>query len=432
MESFSVLSPLVTILLTVARFVVGVWLFTAPLPLRDGVRRRVPLALLGITALYLGLLMLFIAGGSWLDPVRYALGEFFAFTILLVGLVFATTYVYDTNILTAVFCCSSGYAVQNLASGVTELVLDLTLTDAEKMSAYTSAGHHIVMLASACAVFTVTYLLVTKPLLRRGLRQVDDPWMLAMMVAVIAVIIGFDLLIKGLVADGLDVRAMVLLRIFHGIACVFTLGAGLQLLVVRRIEAERDAAWQVLAERERQFEASRENVEAINARVHDIRHSIGRLANDAQVDRDVLASIVREVDVYGTSLRTGNAAVDTVLAEKGLVCNREGIALSCVADGSLLAPIAPGDAYALFSTLLDEAVARTLTLLGGRSVSLTVKEAWGNVAVHVECTQNEGAGVADGSRLVPLQALCDRYGATLATMDEGGAWHANVLLPLEG
>lgn len=429
MELLWALSPVTTILLSVLRFVVAVWLFSAPLPLRGDARWRVPATILGLTALYVCLLVLFIPSASPPHPTRYALGELAAFSLLLVGLVIATLFVYDTNVLTAVFCCSSGYTVENFASGFSELLLDLLFSGPDKVLAYASPIHHGIMIATAGITYAITYVLVTGPLIKRGLRKVDDRSMLAMMVVVIAVIMCFDLLIKGLVEAGLSLRAMVMLRAFHGLACVFTLVVSLQLLVIRRVEAERDTAWQVLAERERQYEASRENVDAINARVHDIRHAIGRLANDAQVDRNVLASIVREIDVYGASLRTGNPALDTVLAERGLTCWREGVALSCVADGSLLLFMSPADTYALFSSLFDEAIARTMGIPTSRSVSLTIREAMGNVVVHLECTQRNGEASADEARLAPLAALCDRYDATFATMEDDGAWHANVLFP---
>lgn len=425
------LRALGTVFLTFLRFVIAVWLFSAPLSLRHNARKRIPLALIVLYTLYVVLLFLLIAPAGWQNLVRYALGEFGAFSFLLGGLVLATVYVYDTNILTAVFCSSAGYTVENFASGLTELIFDLLLPTVDKSVLYASPLHHLVMISTAAVVYTVVFFVVTKPMLKQGLHQIEDRSILAMMVAVIAVIIGFDLLVKGLVADGLDVRAMVLLRLFHGLACVFTLGAGFQLLVVRRMEAERDAAWQVLAERERQYEASRENIDAINARVHDIRHAIGRLANDAQIERDVLASMVREVDVYGKSLRTGNAALDTALAERGLACTRENIALSCVADGTLLSTIQPGDVYVLFSALLDVAMAKTQTLSSGRSISLTVREAVGNVAVHIECTEAIEVVPEHDTRLIPLTILCERYDATFATMEDGGIWQANLLIPQE-
>lgn len=429
METYLTVRPLGTILLSFLRFVGAVGLFAAPLSLRGGARKRIPLALFGLFALYVCLLLLFVHSADWQDPIRHAFGELATFSLLLVGLVLATTYIFETNILTAVFCSSAGYTVENFASGLTELVLDSFCSHSDKFNIYASPLHHIAMILTTVVVYVVVFFLVTKPMLRQGLRRIEDRLMLAMMVAVIAVIISFDLLIKGLVAGGLDLRAMVMMRLFHGLACVFTLGAGFQLLVVRRIEAERDAAWQVLAERERQYEASRENMDAINARVHDIRHAIGRLANDAQVKSDVLASMVREIDVYGKSLRTGNVALDTVLAEKGLTCSREGIALTCVADGSLLSVIAPGDTYALFSTLLDEAIERTLSGSEGRSISLVIREAMGNVTIHIECTEGIGVASERDTRFIPLAALCERYDATFATMEDDGIWHANLLFP---
>ncbi len=66
------------------------------------------------------------------------------------------------------------------------------------------------------------------------------------------------------------------------------------------------------------------------------------------VDPAALADVAREVDVYDAAVHTGNEALDTILTEKSLVCQREGITLTCVADGSALDFMAPADIYALF------------------------------------------------------------------------------------
>ena len=48
--------------------------------------------------------------------------------------------------------------------------------------------------------------------------------------------------------------------------------------------------------------------------------------------------------------------LDVVLTEKSLLCEAQRIRLNCVADGTCLTAIEPGDLYALFSNLLDQAI----------------------------------------------------------------------------
>ena len=60
--------------------------------------------------------------------------------------------------------------------------------------------------------------------------------------------------------------------------------------------------------------------------------------------------------MYDANAATGNEVLDVVLTEKSLLCEAQRIRLNCVADGTCLAAIEPGDLYALFSNLLDQAI----------------------------------------------------------------------------
>ena len=246
--------------------------------------------------------------------------------------------------------------------------------------------------------------------------------MIAAMAVTILVIIGFDLVIKWLVEQSIAKGAMVLLRMFHGLACAFSLTMEFELLVRRRVESERDTLEQVLAEHERQYQQSRETVAAVNARMHDIRHGIARLADSGGVDRSVIREMVHEVSVYDLTVRTGNEALDTALTERRLRLGQAGITLTCVADGTALAFMAPADTYTLFGTLLD-----VVSSAGATSVSLVVREALGTVSVHVE---TNGAAPPN-EEFAPARAIAHRYGATLSTLSQEGSFHINLLFPAQ-
>ena len=77
---------------------------------------------------------------------------------------------------------------------------------------------------------------------------------------------------------GLPFAYELALRCAHGLTCGLTYALEYELLVSRRLQVERATTERVLAERERQYERSRENIEAINVKCHDIRHQIRRLA----------------------------------------------------------------------------------------------------------------------------------------------------------
>lgn len=213
----------------------------------------------------------------------------------------------------------------------------------------------IVSVGVPLVVYTVSYLLFVRKLNQRGLTTVENKSMLLMFVFVVVTVIGFDLLIKSLAFDGASYAHSVLLRIIHLIICAFMLFAEYELLYARNAEDRRAETERLLVERERQYRLSRENIEAINIKCHDMRHQIRHLADAREVvDGQALTEIAREINVYDSVVETGNEALDTILTEKGLTCSSEGITLSVIADGHALDRVSPSDIYSLFGNALDK------------------------------------------------------------------------------
>ena len=420
MDAHLLAVALVSLLAAFVRFIVGILLFASLLPHRDhfGLRAVAACVILFIVHVTLSAAFLSVEAAQT-GPYFYS-AQFFVFSLLLIAFVVGTIFVFDTSVWTALFCCSAGYTVQNLASGATELVWSIIGGGSVASGAYQSPERFIIGFVCAVIVYGVAFFLITRQLLRDGLQRIEDRSMLIMMAVTILVIIGFDLLIKGLTEQGLALVSVVLLRIFHGLACIFTIVMEFQLLITRRAETERDIMEQVLAEHERQYEAARESVAAVNARMHDIRHSVIRLANNEGVGRDALREMLQEIEVYDSTIKTGNEALDTVLSEKRLTLSRDGIALSCVADGTALAFMSPADIYALFSAMLDGAAAA-----GGNSISLVAREALGSASVHIECYGCSDKGAWNES----ASSIVKRYGGTFSAAEQGSTLHINALFP---
>ncbi len=103
---------------------------------------------------------------------------------------------------------------------------------------------------------------------------------------------------------------------------------------------------------------ARQNVQIINRKCHELKVQIAdlrRLQPDATVSQKV-DEAEPAARMYDANAATGNEVLDVVLTEKSLLCEAQRIRLNCVADGTCLAAIEPGDLYALFSNLLDQAV----------------------------------------------------------------------------
>ncbi len=72
--------------------------------------------------------------------------------------------------------------------------------------------------------------------------------------------------------------------------------------------------------------------------------------------RNITEEAERAVQLYDATADTGNEVLDVVLTEKSMHCEARHITLNCVADGSAVTFVEPGDLYALFSNALDQAI----------------------------------------------------------------------------
>lgn len=270
-----------------------------------------------------------------------------------------------------------------------------------------------------------------------------------LVVIVILAVIGFDLLLKASVLALLSPLVALCLRAFHAVVCLFVLLVEVEMVINRQLEGEVETTERLMAERERQYALSRESIEAINLKCHDLRHQIRHLSDTgaAVVDKGVLADIAREMAVYDSSVHTGNDAFDTILTEKSLLCERRGVTLTCMADGSALAVMAAVDIYSFFGNALDNALEAVGALPDDamRSISLLVRRQAGMASIHMEnfcapeahldfegglpqTTKSDRMSHGFGTR--SMRATAARYGGTIVFSNDGGTFCLDVLLPL--
>ena len=325
----------------------------------------------------------------------------------------------------AVFCAVCGYALQNFGSGLGELV---TVLAGAALPAWLRGAP---LTAGCCTVtYVCFYLLLIRRINPEGLEAEDGRALVAMVFVTVFAVIGFDVVLKSAEVVGLPLSTYVPLRLIHGLVCVSVLVVNVEMAVNGRLASEKAATERILAERERQYAVSRENISAINARVHEIRHEVLRTLSEADspIDRDLLADVAHEVSIYDSTVRTGNDALDTILTEKSLLCGRQGITLTCIADGSVLGLMSSADIYALFGTMLDHGieVARGVDDPEGRSISLVVRRHAGAACIHMECTRGDMVDEAP----VSVARNISRYKGTASWSTDEGTVSLDALIPM--
>lgn len=192
-----------------------------------------------------------------------------------------------------------------------------------------------------------------------------------------------------------------------------------------------------------QLAASKETIDIINIKCHDMKHQIARLRRSS--DDKELGAIEDIINIYDSSIQTGNAALDILLTEKGLLCTGKKIRLSCVADGKQLAMMSDTDVYSLFGNALDNAIRAVENLDEDRRViSIVIKHALGFVSVHMEnCYEGklkfeEGLPSTTqqdenyhGFGMKSMEHIVQKYGGYMTVDASGGIFRLNISLPSE-
>lgn len=114
---------------------------------------------------------------------------------------------------------------------------------------------------------------------------------------------------------------------------------------------------QMLSERENQYKLSKESIALINQKCHDLKHQIQALRHlSAGEQATFLEDVESSITSYDALYQTGNEALDTLLTEKQLYCDRHEIQLTCIADGTVVEFLSPVDLYTLLGNALENAV----------------------------------------------------------------------------
>ena len=94
----------------------------------------------------------------------------------------------------------------------------------------------------------------------------------------------------------------------------------------------------VLQNQYAQYKQSKESIELINYKYHDLKHQIAVLRSEADPGKREAFLDKMEADIkkYESQNKTGNKVLDTVLTTKSLYCAKHNITFTCVADGTLL------------------------------------------------------------------------------------------------
>ncbi len=205
------------------------------------------------------------------------------------------------------------------------------------------------------------------------------------------------------------------------------------LYMMSGLERESENIHFMMEQGKRQYEISKENIEQINIKSHDLRHQIRVFHKKGQIDEKILADMEHTINQYDSIVHTGNEAMDILLTEKSLSCQGKGIGFTCMAEASGIGYIDAADLYSLFGNALENAmeavgklddphkkqISFTMRRVGGFYVAQLQNYTGDALRLHdglpqttKEDKRNHGIGVRS------MQLLVEKYGGQMTFCQE--------------
>jgi len=238
------------------------------------------------------------------------------------------------------------------------------------------------------------------------------------------------------------------IRTLVDIAGVAMLYAHFVLCCENKVRMELESVQNVLQNQYLQYQQSRESIELINYKYHDLKHQIEvlRKEQDPEKRNAFLNQMENEIKQYELQNKTGNNVLDTVLTSKSLYCDNHGITLTSVVDGKLLDFMETMDICSIFGNALDNAIESVIKLgdKEKRLIHVTVSQQKSFLMIRVENYFEGGLEYANGQLestkkekafhgygIKSIRYTVNKYDGAVDIDTKDNWFNLRVLIPLE-
>lgn len=296
-----------------------------------------------------------LAGARYLTFTRsVTILVYIALYLFLVLMIWAVCRISFTE---SIYCAACAYLTQHLFYSA--------MTALAEFRAYDS-GHLETGVLLKCLYYYLPLLLICVPLyflfikqlVKDGRYRIESGQSLALMIITLLSTIVLSHFSTVFVQKTEGGGALFgICRVYAMLCCIVILWAqynkSKELALQEQMMAERELRRQQMS----QFESYQENLELINYKCHDLKQQVAALRSiGGKVPEEVLSKVEESVMIYDAYVKTGNEVLDTILTEKNLWCEKNGITMACMVDGKSLEFMETVDIFAIFGNALANAV----------------------------------------------------------------------------
>lgn len=282
------------------------------------------------------------------------------------------------------------------------------------------------------AIFAVFYKIMKRDVAIKNKRMLVPAAVLLVVVIVLAVWMPYNL----------EAQDSVIVRLYAVSCCIITLFLICSAFEEGRLSQELSIMSHIDRKRAEHYEMSRESIEVINTRCHDLKKIISQIiANKSAVN---VEEIAQELETYDAIVKTGNDAFDAILTEKSLYCEKNDIRFTVMADTKRLDFLSDIDIYSLFSNILDNAIEASMKMEEQkRVIGLTVRSIGDICSIHsdnmfdgklkfigknIVTTKNNAS--EHGFGLTSIKRIAEKYGGNMKVSTDDDVFNLDIVIPI--
>lgn len=406
---------------------------------------------------YLRLILVSVA--CYVIAVFFPLPPSNAFFIVIIFLFFFAVTVaghfiiYDDTFVNIFFCLIAAYIVQHIAYCLNNCMLILTGLNADVFGIYSE----IVMTYSLMSVeivfgyiftFSLYFLVYYFSFMFFGNRIKKDSNLnlhdfSLLVISVLA--LGISIVVNSIVIDvATGTQIVVITNFYNALCCCLILYILFRMLSSKKMENELKIMHKLLHDAQNQYTASKETIELINLKCHDLKHQIIKIG-ESHINKEALKEMTDVISIYDSEVKTGNETLDIILTEKSLNCYKNNIKLTCIADGERLSFMNEAELYSLFGNAIDNALSavRMIQDESKRYIGINIRQVRDFISINIHNSFDESLNfdenglplttkkdkINHGYGMKSIAGITHKYKGTVSVVAENGVFNLNIIFP---
>ncbi len=377
---------------------------------------------------------------------------FMFFCVFLVSIILLK-FCFKGNRMTILFCAIAGYTTQHLAYLINEMVFDylyigklfelIANTNPYVPGDFNTLNFSVVTIIAYLTVYFCTYWIIYFVCAYRIKKdkepKISNAYLLALAGLIVIIDIYFNMITSYNV--NIDDTSLLLERIYNLLICAIAISLQFSLLDKKQVEDENKIVKALLTEKKNQYNLAKKNIDLINIKVHDLKHTLAYLETK-NAPQSELSNIRNLIENYEAFKTTNNETLNIILNEKTIECKKLNINFDIIANGDALSFIDESDLYTLLGNAIDNAIEATRKVSdANRYIGMQINKKGNLVFIHLENTfnnvlnENNGKLIttkddnqAHGYGILSMQIIAAKYGGTISHKVKNNIFELNILL----